>query len=74
MVPNVFISSTIEDLSYLRESIRESILDLACTPVMSDYGDIGYLPQISVEDACYKALKDCQIAIIIIDKRYGSKA
>ncbi len=74
MIPNVFISSTIQDLHHLRDSIRETVIDLGYSPVMSDYGDIGYLPTISVEESCYASLGDCQIAILIMGKRYGSKA
>ena len=42
MIPNVFISSTIEDLHYLREGLRDAVNDLAYRPVMSDYGEVGY--------------------------------
>ncbi|WP_337100129.1 DUF4062 domain-containing protein [Paenibacillus sp. YIM B09110] len=72
MIPNIFISSTILDLHHLRDAVRDSIQELEYNPVMSEYGDIGYLPNISAEDACYQTLKDCQLAIIIIAKRYGS--
>jgi len=71
MIPNIFVSSTIQDLQYLREAVRDTISELGHRPVMSEFGDIGYLPSISAEDACYLALKDCQIAIVIIGKRYG---
>ena len=43
MIPNVFVSSTIQDLHHLRDAIREAIVDLAFSPVMSEYGDIGYV-------------------------------
>jgi len=39
---------------------------------MSDYGDIGYLPDASAADSCYVALRDCQLSAVIIGKRYGS--
>lgn len=71
MIPNIFVSSTIQDLQYLREAVRDTISELGHRPVMSEFGDIGYLPTISAEEACYLALKDCQIAILIIGKRYG---
>lgn len=74
MIPNVFVSSTIYDLQYLREAIRETIIELGYNPVMSDYGDIGYLPTKSAEDSCYTTVRDCQLAIGIIGKRYGEKA
>lgn len=71
MIPNIFISSTVLDLHHLRDSIRDTVFELGYNPIMSDYGDIGYLPTDSAEDSCYLALKDCQIAIFIIAKRYG---
>ncbi len=72
MIPNIFISSTIVDLSHLRDSIRDTIIELGYNPVMSEYGEIGYLPTHSAEESCYIALKDCQMAIVIVGKRYGS--
>ena len=71
MIPNIFVSSTIYDLQYLREAVRDTIIDIGHNPIMSEFGDIGYLPTVSAEEACYLSLKDCQIAIIIIGKRYG---
>lgn len=72
MIPNIFISSTIEDLHHLRDATRDTIAELGYNPVMSEYGDIGYLPTASAEDSCYMALQDCQLAVILIGKRYGS--
>ncbi|MEH1006749.1 DUF4062 domain-containing protein [Winogradskyella sp. ECml5-4] len=72
MKPNIFISSTINDLSHLRDSIRDLIAELGYNPIMSEYGDIGYLPSESAEDSCYIAMKECQMSIMIIGKRYGS--
>jgi len=73
MIPNVFVSSTIYDLQYLRDAIRETIIELGYNPVMSDYGEIGYLPSKSAEESCYATIRDCQLAILIIGKRYGEK-
>lgn len=72
MKPNIFISSTINDLSHLRDSIRDLISELEYNPIMSEYGDVGYLPSESAENSCYLAMKDCQMSIMIIGKRYGS--
>jgi len=72
MIPNIFISSTIEDLHHLRDSIRDLIQEIGYTPIMSEWDDIGYLPTTSAEESCYLTLQDCQIAIFIIGKRYGS--
>jgi hypothetical protein len=72
MIPNIFVSSTIQDLQHLRDAVRETILELSYNPVMSDYGDIGYLTSITAEESCYLTMRDCQIVILIIGKRYGS--
>jgi hypothetical protein len=74
MVPNIFISSTIQDLHYLRDAIRDTISDLGYSPFMSEYGDFGFLPNMSVEDSCYNSMRESDLAIIIIGKRYGSKS
>ena len=39
---------------------------------MSEYGDIGYLPATSAEESCYVSVKNCQLAVVFIGKRYGS--
>lgn len=72
MLPKIFISSTIEDLSYLRDTIRDSIKDMAYKPVMSEYGEVPYLPHQSVVESCYSTISECQLAIIIVGKRYGN--
>jgi hypothetical protein len=41
MIPNIFISSTISDLRYLRDGLREAVSELAYHPVMSEHGEIG---------------------------------
>jgi hypothetical protein len=72
MLPNVFISSTIADLQHLREALKDSVEELSYRPVLSEFGDIGYLPQVSAEDSCYITMRDCQIAVLIVGKRYGA--
>lgn len=72
MKPNIFISSTIHDLGHLRDSIRDLISELGYNPIMSEYGEIGYLPSESAEDSCYIAMRECQMSVMIIGKRYGS--
>lgn len=72
MIPNIFISSTIADLQHLREALKDAVEELAYRPVLSEFGGIGYLPQESAEDSCYLAMRDCQIAVLIVGKRYGT--
>ena len=72
MIPNVFVSSTVRDLHYLREAIRETILELAYNPVMSDFGEVGYLNPVTAAASCYQTVEKCQLFILIIGQRYGS--
>jgi len=73
MIPNIFISSTIRDLFYLRDAIRDTIYELGYNPIMSEYGDVGYsTPTYSAEDSCYVTMRSCQLAIFIIGSNYGS--
>lgn len=72
MIPNVFISSTIVDLQYLREALRDALTELAYNPVMSEHGGVGYIHEGSAADACYVTMQQCHIAILIVGKRYGN--
>lgn len=45
--------------------------ELACNPVLSEHGGVGYLPTASAEDSCYITMRQCQIAVVIIGRRYG---
>ena len=71
MIPNIFVSSTIRDLHHLRDSIRDTIIELAYNPVLSEYGDVGYLTMMRAEESCYFSVKDCLLAVLIVGKRYG---
>jgi len=71
MIPRIFVSSTIKDLQHVRDAIRELILELGYQPAMSEHGEIGYLPEISAADSCYRETTDCNFGILIIGKRYG---
>ena len=71
MIPNIFLSSTISDLHYLRDALRDAIVDLAYTPIMSDYGEIGYINANTAAESCYRSVRQCQLAILIIGRKYG---
>jgi len=72
MIPNIFVSSTIADLQYLRDALRDAILDLRYHPVMSEHGEVGYIRQATAADSCYRTVEQCQMVILIVGKRYGS--
>ncbi|MFO0961280.1 MAG: DUF4062 domain-containing protein [Phycisphaerales bacterium] len=71
MIPNVFVSSTILDLHYLRDALRDAILDVSYNPVMSEHGGVGYIHDGSAAEACFVTIKQCQLAILLIGKKYG---
>lgn len=71
MIPNIFLSSTIADLKYLRDGLRDAVADLAYNPVMSDHGEVGYLNPTTAAASCFRSVKQCQIVVLIIGKRYG---
>lgn len=72
MIPNLFVSSTISDLQYLREALRDAITEVAYNPVMSEHGGVGFIHEGSAADACYVTMQQCHIAILIIGKKYGN--
>ena len=73
MVPTVFISSTIEDLHHVRDAVRETVYELGYQPIMSEHGGVGYMNNTTADVACFQSVKECQLMILIIGKRYGSK-
>lgn len=72
MIPNIFVSSTIRDLAHLREALRDTVAELGYTPVLSEYGGVGFLPSASAEESCYVTVRQCHAAVAIIGKRYGT--
>lgn len=74
MIPTVFISSTVDDLRHVRDAVRATVEEIGYQPIMSEYGEIGYMGGDAAEDACYRTVPECQLVVLIIGKRYGSAA
>ena len=74
MIPTVFISSTVDDLRHIRDAVRATVEEVGYQPVMSEYGEIGYMDGAAAEDACYRTVPGCQLVVLIIGKRYGSSS
>ncbi len=72
MTPNVFISSTIADLHYLRDALREAVEELTYRPVMSDYGEVGYISSATAVDSCYRTVRQSQLVVLVVGRRYGT--
>ena len=71
MIPNIFISSTVGDLRYLRDALRDAVMDLAYHPIMSEHAEVGYLNPITAAESCYRSIQQCQMAVLIVGRRYG---
>lgn len=69
--PKVFVSSTCFDLKEIRDSLRRFIQDFGFDPVLSDYGDVFYHPDLHTHDACIHEISNCQLFVLIIGGRFG---
>ncbi len=72
--PRVFVSSTYYDLKHLRSSIDNFIESLGFDSILSEKGDIAYSPYQPLDKSCYKAAETCDIFVLIVGGRYGSRA
>lgn len=71
--PRIFVSSTYYDLKHVREIIRDFIEDLGYEPVLSEFSDIFYRPGDTVQNSCLREISSCDIFVLIVGQRYGSK-
>jgi uncharacterized protein DUF4062 len=39
---------------------------------MSDYGEVGYINPSTAAESCYRSVKQCQIVVLIVGRRYGT--
>ena len=74
MKPRIFVSSTFYDLKSIREDLYQFIRGFNYEPIESENGDIGYIPGQELDKSCYKAMLECDMAILIVGGRYGSPA
>lgn len=72
--PRVFVSSTYYDLKHIRSSIELFIETLGYDPVLSEKGDIAYVPDRPLDESCYREASAADIFVIILGGRYGSEA
>lgn len=70
-IPKVFISSTCFDLGEIRDQLQKFIRSFGFEPILSEYGDIFYHPDLHTHDACISEVSNCQIFILIIGGRFG---
>ncbi|WP_202974643.1 DUF4062 domain-containing protein [Pseudomonas abyssi] len=70
-VPKIFVSSTCFDLSEIREQLAKFIRSFGFEPVMSEYGDVFYHPELHTHNACIQEVTNCDMLILIIGGRFG---
>jgi hypothetical protein len=69
--PKVFISSTCFDLRDIRDSLSRFVENFGFDPVLSEYGDVFYHPDLHTHDACIQEISNCQLFILIVGGRFG---
>ncbi|MCJ7425040.1 DUF4062 domain-containing protein [Candidatus Bathyarchaeota archaeon] len=72
-IPRVFLSSTCYDLRYIRENLKFFIKNMGFEPVLSEEGNVYYDPSKHVQDSCLAEVPNCQMFVLIIGGRFGSK-
>lgn len=72
-IPRVFVSSTCYDLHYIRESLGLFIQNMGFDPVLSEKGNVYYDPSMHVHDSLLVEVSNCQMFVLIIGGRFGSK-
>jgi hypothetical protein len=71
--PRIFLSSTCYDLGIIRSELRPYIQSMGYEPIMSDYSDILYDPDLHSHESCIKQIVNCDLVVLIIGSRFGGK-
>jgi hypothetical protein len=72
-IPRVFLSSTCYDLRYIRENLKFFVKNMGFEPVLSEEGSVYFDPSKHVQDSCLAEVPNCQMFVLIIGGRFGSK-
>lgn len=74
MKPRIFVSSTFYDLKYVREDLSNFIRSHDFEPILFENGDIGYTPGEKLEKSCYDAMRNADMAVLIIGGNFGTES
>jgi len=72
-IPRVFVSSTCYDLHYIRENLKFFIRNMGFEPILGEEGGIYFDPSLHVQEACLAEVPNCQMFVLVIGGRFGSK-
>ena len=71
--PRIFVSSTYYDLKHIRSSLELFIESVGYEPVLSEKGDIAYMPDAALDESCYREAASADIFVLVIGGRYGAE-
>ncbi|TMU23992.1 DUF4062 domain-containing protein [Halomonas sp. ATBC28] len=74
MKAKVFVSSTYLDLKSTRESVCNALGKNMLEPVLFEKGGVFFDPDCPLDTSCYKRVSECDLYILIIGSRYGSRS
>lgn len=69
--PKVFVSSTCYDLREIRDSLYSFAKSFGFDPVLSEFGDVFFHPDLHTHEACVNEVANCQLFILLIGGRFG---
>ena len=72
--PRVFLSSTFYDLRQVRSDIEGFIARLGYDAVLHERGAVTYGSKEALEQYCYREIKQVDILVSVIGRRYGTPA
>lgn len=72
LIPRIFVSSTFLDLVQIRANAHSLITEMGYEPVAFEYRGVTFFNNLTIDESCFNAIKDCHMFLLIIGKRYGS--
>ena len=69
----VFVSSRCTELQDLRSIVRDFLVELGVTPLLSSDKGFPHYDRYTPHVSCLKALDECQLVIGVLDQTYGQR-